>query len=566
MTTPSPHHQTTAERERADRDALIRIVEVWRPHAGRLTGGLILSLLAVFAGLTLMSGAGLRFAGAVLGMTIVSTLALRLLGGARIILRYAERLYAHDAMFRALATLRVWFFSALARGAAAGLGFRRAGDLLSRLVSDVETLDGLYLRLLLPLAGACVTLPVLVLMLADLNPLLGVLVGILFVTSAFLLPLVAARLSRKEGGGLSRAQAALRVGVLDLVSGMREIRAFGAEARMLDHVNRASRGLLARQAALSSRLAWLGALSQLCTQTAVLLLLAAIAGVGFARIPAVHGVGLMFLTLAAFEGVGGLVRAGVLAGNMGAAARRIVTIADEHPAPVQPATPATVMPTGFGLRFEQVGFRWRENRPPVFSDLSLDIPQGVRVALLGPSGAGKSSLAALLLKAAFPQTGRITLGGTDIAALPDAWLRRHVAWLSQATHLFDDTIRDNLLLGAPRADEAALWRALDAAAVGEFVRSLPDELDTWLGEGGVKVSGGQGRRIALARTLLSDAPILVLDEPTTGLDAQTEQDFFLTLNRVAEGRTIILIAHRLTGVEQLDHVLRLSGGAIAVER
>jgi ATP-binding cassette subfamily C protein CydC len=274
----------------------------------------------------------------------------------------------------------------------------------------------------------------------------------------------------------------------------------------------------------------------------------------------------MFLTLAAFEGVGGLVRAGVLAGNMGAAARRIVTIADEHPVPAQPAAPATVMPTGFGLRFERVGFRWRENRPPVFSDLSLDIPQGARVALLGPSGAGKSSLAALLLKAAFPQTGRITLGGTDIAALPDAWLRRHVAWLSQATHLFDDTIRDNLLLGAPQADEAALWRALDAAAVGEFVRSLPDGLDTWLGEGGVKVSGGQGRRIALARTLLSDAPILVLDEPTTGLDAQTEQDFFLTLNRVAEGRTIILITHRLTGVEQLDHVLRLSGGAIAVER
>ncbi|MFT8718732.1 thiol reductant ABC exporter subunit CydC [Acetobacter sp.] len=562
MSASAPRDQ--ASRERADRDALIRIVEVWRPHAVRLTIGLALSLLAVLAGLALMSSAGLRFAGAVLGMVLVTTMALRLLGVTRIGLRYAERLYAHDAMFRALATLRVWFFRSLAKGAAAGLGFRRAGDLLSRLVSDVETLDGLYLRLLLPLAGACVTLPVLIIVIGETNTLLAVLVGLLFAMSAFVLPLMAARLSRREGGGLSHAQAALRVSVLDLVSGMREIRAFGAGRRMLDQVNGANSRLMTRQARLSRQMASVGALSQICTQLALLLLLAAIAGVGFVRIPAVQGIGLMFLTLAAFEGVSGLTRAGMLAGNMGAAARRVVSIADEHPAPTQPVTPVETMPERFDIRFEHVGFRWREDRQPVFADFSLDIPQGSRVALLGPSGAGKSTLAALLLKAAFPQSGRILLGGTDIAALPDLWLRRHIAWLSQATHLFDDTIRHNLLLGAPDADETALWQALDEAALGDFVRSLPDGLDTWLGEGGVKVSGGQGRRIALARTLLSDAPILVLDEPATGLDAQTEQEFFLTLNRVAQGRTVILIAHRLTGVEHLDAVWRLSQGTAVV--
>ncbi|NHN87248.1 thiol reductant ABC exporter subunit CydC [Acetobacter conturbans] len=551
----------SAARERADRDALIRIVEVWRPHAARLIVGLLLSLLAVLAGLALMSSAGLRFAGAALGMVLVTTTALRVLGLSRIGLRYAERLYAHDAMFRALATLRVWFFRSLAKGAAAGLGFRRAGDLLSRLVSDVETLDGLYLRLLLPLAGACLTFPVLMIVVMNVNGLLGVLIGILFAASALILPLAAARLSRKEGGGLNHAQASLRVDVLDLVSGMREIRAFGAGSRVLDHVNAANGRLLARQAQLSRRMAFVGALSQLCTQTALLLMLAAIAGVGFDRIPAVQGVGLMFLTLAAFEGVSGLTRAGMLAGNMGAAARRIVAIADEHPQPSLPVpSPANVMPTVFDIHFEHVGFRWRPDRPAVFEDFSLDIAAGSRIALLGPSGAGKSTLAALLLKATFPQSGRVLLGGQDIASLPDTWLRRHIAWLSQATHLFDDTIRNNLLLGAPEASEEALWKALDEAAIGDFIRKLPEGLDTWLGEAGVKVSGGQGRRIALARTLLSDAPILVLDEPATGLDAQTEQDFFLTLNRVAQGRTVILIAHRLTGVEQLDHAWRLSGG------
>nr|WP_242011461.1 thiol reductant ABC exporter subunit CydC [Acetobacter fallax] len=536
------------------------IVEVWRPHAARLAVGLGLSLLAVLAGLALMSSAGLRFAGAALGVIVVTTVSLRILGISRVGLRYGERLFAHDAMFRALATLRVWFFRSLAEGAAAGLGFRRAGDLLSRLVSDVEVLDGLYLRILLPLAGACITFPVLILVLARVNLLLAVLVGVLFAASAFAVPLAAARLSRKEGGALNRAQAGLRVGVLDLVSGMREIRAFGASRRMLDRIAADNDTLLRRQAQLSTRMACVGIVSQFCAQLAILLVLAAISGVGFAHIPVVQGVGALFLTVAAFESASGLTRAGMLAGNMGAAARRVVAVAEKRNIPHISVPQTTEMPTGFDICFDDINFRWQPDRPMVLENFSLEIPAGSRVALLGSSGAGKSTVAALLLKAAFPQSGRILLGGVDIAALPDTWLRRKIAWLSQATHLFDDTIRNNLLLGAPEASEDTLWRALDEAAIGDFVRNLPGQLDTWLGEGGVKVSGGQGRRIALARTLLSDAPILVLDEPATGLDAQTEQDFFRTLNVVAAHRTVLLIAHRLTGVEQLDRVWRISGG------
>ncbi len=139
-------------------------------------------------------------------------------------------------------------------------------------------------------------------------------------------------------------------------------------------------------------------------------------------------------------------------------------------------------------------------------------------------------------------------------------MRSRIGWLSQATHLFDDTVRANLLLGRPDADDAALWRALDEAEIGDVVRALPDRLDTWLGESGARLSGGQGRRIALARTLLSEAPILILDEPCAGLDAQTERAFLQTLNDAGAGRTLILIAHRLTGVERLDRIWRLSAG------
>jgi ATP-binding cassette subfamily C protein CydC len=166
----------------------------------------------------------------------------------------------------------------------------------------------------------------------------------------------------------------------------------------------------------------------------------------------------------------------------------------------------------------------------------------------------------LALKVAQPRAGRILLGGVDIATLSAADVRSRIGWLSQATHLFADTIRANLLLARPDADEATLWSALEAARIGDFVRGLPDGLNSWVGEGGSQFSGGQGRRLALARTLLSPAPVLILDEPCAGLDAETERAFFLTLNEATAGRSVLLIAHRLTGVERLDRIYRLSGG------
>jgi ATP-binding cassette subfamily C protein CydC len=242
-----------------------------------------------------------------------------------------------------------------------------------------------------------------------------------------------------------------------------------------------------------------------------------------------------------------------------AGARRLFEAADAAEPVPDPATP-NAAPTGHALVLRDIVFSWAPDRPLVFNGLDLDLPEGARIALLGPSGTGKSTLAALLLKFAAPQQGSITLGGVDIATLPAAVLRDRIAWLTQDARLFDDSIAANLRLAAPDADDAALWRALDRARIGDVVRALPDGLETQCGEAGARFSGGQARRIALARALLSPAPVLILDEPAAGLDAATERAFMETLDEATAGRSVILILHRLTGVERPSRILRLVGG------
>lgn len=531
---------------------LLRIMALWGRQTGWLLFGLVIALAALAAGVGLMTVAGLTLGAALMAGAVAVPAVLRGLGVARVVLRYLDRLVTHGATFRALADLRVWFFRRLARTAAGGLGFRQAGDVLARLVGDIEALDGLYLRILLPVAGAVLLLPVLVLLIGHRLPGLATEIGVLFAAAAFVLPLLAARASSRAGAGLAHEAGGLRIAALDALTGLREVRAFAAEGRMLAHVQAKEAALLSAQQVMASRTAMAGAASFLCAQIAVLAVLINAGADPAAAIAAV------FLVLAAFEAIGGLPRAGALAGHASAAARRVLDAADA-PVPVpEPADPAA-MPTGNDLRFDSVEFRWQPDRPPVFEGLSLDIPQGVRIALLGPSGAGKSTLAALALKVVAPRSGQVRLGGVDIALLPTDEVRKRIGWLGQATHLFDDSIRANLLLAKPDASDAELWAALDAARIGDVVRALPDQLDTWVGEGGTRFSGGQGRRLALARALLSPAPILILDEPCAGLDAETERSFLETLNETAGGRTVILITHRLTGVERLGRIYRLSG-------
>lgn len=532
---------------------LRRILELWGNRAGWLALGIALAVLGIAAGIGVMTLSGGALAEALILGAFVPPAMMGTLGAARIVLRYLERLATHAATFRALADLRVWFFRRIAATGEGGLGFRQAGDLLSRLVADVEALDGLYLRLIVPLAGAILLFPALLILIGPHAPVLALVVAALFALAALVLPLLAARAARAAGERLTSQAAALRIAVLDALTGIREVRVFGAEGRMAAAMQAREASLLAAQHALAERVALGGAASFLCAQAAVLAVLVA---AGTQPLGAVAGA---FLVISAFEVVGGLPRAGAYAGHAAAAASRVLEAATMPVAVPDPASPSPA-PRNNALRFEGVHFRWSPDRQPVLEGLTMDLHPGSRIAVLGPSGAGKSTLAALLLKVAQPEQGRITLGGTDLATLPASLVRSRIGWLSQTTHLFDDTIRANLLLARPDATEAELWAVLDEARVGDVVRALPEGLDTWVGESGARFSGGQGRRLALARALLFPSPILILDEPCAGLDAETERAFLTTLNTAAEGRTIILIAHRLTGVERLDRIYRLSGG------
>lgn len=531
--------------------SLLRILELWRGRKAWLAAGCALSVAALLAAIALMFASGGLVAGAVAGVIVAAPLLVKLLGPVRVVLRYLERLVTHDATFRALADLRVWFFRGLADRSAGGLGFRRSGDLLSRLVNDVEALDGIYLRILLPVAGAVVLIPVLLMGIAPLGQGIGFVVTILFVMAAFAMPLLAAYAVADRGQKIAAAGASLRNAALDPIAGLREVRAFEAEGRMMDRLAIAEDGLIAEQRAQARIGAFASAAAFLCAQAAIVLILIEV------HSPA--SVAALFLAVAAFEAVGGLPRAGATAGRAVAAARRIIEAAEGPVALPDPRQPAAA-PDDCALRLDSVRFRWSPDRPYVFDGLTLDIPQGQRVAILGPSGSGKSTLAALALKVVTPQEGSVRLGGIDVATLAAADLRARIGWLSQATHLFADTIRANLLLAAPDAPDEALWAALEQARLADVVRSLPDGIDTWMGEGGLGLSGGQGRRLALARVLLTAAPILILDEPCAGLDAETEREFFSLLNDIAPGRSVILIAHRLNGIERVDRIYRLSGG------
>ncbi|MBW6396545.1 thiol reductant ABC exporter subunit CydC [Roseomonas sp. HJA6] len=548
------------------RHDVFRVLRLWRGHAGWLTAGVAMAVLSALSGVALLvlaarviSGAVAQGSGApvlVVGFGITALLWLRPVMLFRPVARYLERLVTHEATFRALAQTRVWFFGRLAQRLPAGLGLRRAGDLLGRLVADVEALDGLYLRVIVPAAAALAVVVTMALVVGAASPGLAAILA-LPLAAALVLPMLLAPAAARAGAEVAEAQGALRSAVVEPLTGLEDTLAANGEARAAARVAAEGATLAAAQTRLARRAAWGGAMGSLLTQVA---LLGCLAWALASRDHAVAtGLLAVFLAFAAAEALSLMPRAGAALAAAGAAAHRLFEAADT-PEPVpDPSAPAP-LPKGHALRLSGVTFAWAPDRPAVFDGLDLDVPEGARIALLGPSGAGKSTLAALLLKFAAPQSGSITLGGIDIATLAAADLRRRVAWLTQDARLFDDSIAANLRLAAPEATEAELWRALDRAQIGDLIRSLPEGLETQCGEGGTRFSGGQGRRLALARTLLSPASVLILDEPAAGLDADTERAFLATLDEAMAGRSVILILHRLIGVERPTRILRLVGG------
>lgn len=554
--------------------ALIRILAPARSQWPWLLLGGLLAIVVLIANAVLMAVSGWFIASmAVAGATgvafnyIIPETMIRLLAICRTIGRYLERLVTHEAGFRVLAELRVWFFRQVAPLAPAGLECYTSGDLAGRLRSDIDALESLYLRIILPLANGVAGMALSFVFVAcwSLSAALALLFFLL--VAGLLVPLLARQLSRAPGVRATALSGELRATVTEGLQGGEELILLGAVELQADRVAQISRQLVGEQ----QRLARISGLTLAAVITC--------AGCGVAAVLycAGHAVAagslagpllvmLLLFAAASFESVAAMPQAMQLVPGAREAVRRIRELTDA-PLPLpEPASPA-LLPAGTAIEFQNVSFSY-DPAKPVLADFSLSVPAGRKVALTGPSGCGKSTVGDLLIRCR-PYLGSITIGGAEVRELASDTLLQLLTVVPQQPHLFNATIRENLLKANPEATEEELHRALNDACLNDWVAQLPAGLETRVGEGGSAVSGGEARRIALARALLKDAPIVILDEPTEGLDLATERAVVARLAEVLAGRSVLIISHRPACLELADTVFRLSpvaqGGGNIIE-
>jgi ATP-binding cassette subfamily C protein CydC len=479
--------------------------------------------------------------------------------------RYAERLVTHEATLRLLATLRVWFYQHLEPLAPAVLEGYRSGDLLSRLRADIDTLDHFYLRLLLPSTVALITTLTFVFFLLLFDPLLALIELLLLILAGVVLPLILNQVASSTGHRINALSSDLRASLVGDLQGMGELLIDGADARHAAQIDQLSQSLAHHQ----SRMNQLDGLAQgavgLCANLALwLITLTAIVMIHNGDLPPTHLAMLALFTLASFEAIAPLPAAFQGLGETLAAAHRIFTLVDHPPAVEEPLHPVP-SPDDQTLTLHHVSFSYvqGETKIPVLKDLSLTLNAGDKLALIGPSGCGKTTLLQLLLKFRAPDNGSIMMGGVPYHHLNGEDIRQKIALSTQHNHLFNTTIRNNLILARPDADQAAIETACRIALVHDFIMAQPQGYDTQVGELGLRLSGGQARRLAIACAVLKDAPLLILDEPTEGLDPHTEQIMMNNLLRWTQGRSLLLVTHRVSGLAAMDNIVLLHKGRIA---
>ncbi len=530
---------------------------------------LLLGVLTVVTNTGLLVLASYVIAAAALHPSLIALsvpLALvRIAGVGRAFARYGERIVSHDVTFRLLARLRGRFYARLAPLLPARLLQFRSGDLLSRMVEDVEELENVYGRVFTPLAVAALTIALVGVALHSFDATLAlVAVGVLLVAGVAV-PALALALGRTTGRQQVALRAERQTALIDGVQGLADLLAYGRGADQAARI-----ALLDRQLGAANRRAALveglqGALGEALTFGSLALILAlAIPIAAGGRFGAVYLAAIAMIVLGAFEAITPLGRAFAALGRSLTASGRIFAVIDTEPTVTDPPQPRPLaLTTPPALVFSGVTFGYAPADPPAVRDIDFAIAPGARVALVGPSGAGKSTLVGLLLRFWEPSAGTITLAGHDLREYVQEDVRRALATVAQDGYLFGDTLRNNLLLARPDASDDLLVAALGRAGLVELLRQLPHGLDTWLGEHGLRLSGGERQRVILARALLRDAPLLILDEPTANLDAVTEAALLATLHAESAGRSTLMITHRLVQMEGFDLILVLDRGTIA---
>ncbi|MFJ4362078.1 thiol reductant ABC exporter subunit CydD [Streptomyces massasporeus] len=553
--------------EPASGDVLARVRAMSGARRGRLGLALLLGSLALGSAVGLMATSGWLISRAsqhppVLYLMMAVT-ATRAFGIGRAVFRYAERLVSHDAVLRMLADTRVAVFRRLERLAPAGLRRVRRGDLLSRLVADVDALQDYWLRWLLPAGAAVVVSAASVGFTAWLLPEAGAVLAAGLLAAGVGVPLITGAVARRAEHRLAPARGVLATRVTDLLTGTAELTVAGSLPARTARTREAD-GVLTRVASRAATATALGdgltALISGLTVTAAALVGAQAVATG--RLDGVTMAVVVLTPLAAFEAVLGLPLAVQYRQRVGRSAERVYEVLDA-PEPVrEPERPRQAPASPFPLVVAGLTARHAEQDRDALAGLDLTLEEGRRIAVVGPSGSGKTTLAQVLLRFLDAQEGSYTLAGVDAYGLRSDDVRGLVGLCAQDAHLFDSSLRENLLLARKDAGEEHLRAALSRARLLDWADSLPDGLDTLVGEHGARLSGGQRQRLALARALLADFPVLVLDEPAEHLDLPTADALTADLLAATTGRTTLLITHRLAGLEAVDEVIVLDEGRV----
>lgn len=541
---------------------------LYKRHKWLLSLGVLLAIVTLLASIGLLTLSGwFLSASAVVGFAGAYTFNYMLpaagVRGAAIIRtagRYFERLVSHDATFRVLQHLRVFTFSKLLPLSPAGLARFRQGELLNRVVADVDTLDHLYLRVISPLIGAFVVIIAVTFGLSFLDITLALTLGGIMLLTLVLLPPLFYRAGKPTGENLTRLRGNYRQQLTAWLQGQAELTIFGASNRYREQMEQTELQWHEAQRRQSELTALSQALMLLLGASAVIAMLwLAAGGVGDNSQPGALIALFVFCALAAFEALAPVTGAFQHLGQVMASAMRITELTTQKPEVSFPET-AGETPDSVSLTLNNIRFSYPQQTQPALNNISLQVNAGEHVAILGRTGCGKSTLLQLLTRAWDPQQGELLLNNQPIAALDEMTLRRTISVVPQRVHLFSATLRDNLLLASPEASDAELSEVLTRVGLEKLLDDTG--LNSWLGEGGRQLSGGELRRLAIARALLHDAPLMLLDEPTEGLDATTESQILDLLADVMRNKTVLMVTHRLRGLARFGRIIVMDNGEI----
>jgi len=546
---------------------LISFLSTFRWHAAL---AILLGCIVIASNMGLLGMAAYLIAAAALAPLLI-TLSLpiyivRFMSVSRAISRYAERLVAHNATFRLLAQLRTWVYSRLEPLAPAYLLMYRSGDIVTRLISDIEELQNVYLRVISPIIVAIAIGLLTFYLFAIFSSVLAWVALAFLVATGFGVPLLATMLARDLGKRQLAIRAEMNAQFVDGIQGMQDLLVYGMANNHLSKITTLDDTL----GQLQRRMAFITGLQQMMNDALMNLALwtMLILAIPLVTKSFINGVYLGFLALlilASFEGVQPLAQAFQFLGHSLAAGERLFTVADANPPVAETTSPLPApsrLSTAHALEFDHVDFSYHPGEGEVLSEISFSVYPGSRIAIVGSSGSGKSTLARLALRFWDPTHGTIRLDGQDIRRYVLSDLRNLIGVVAQDTYLFNDTIRGNLLLARPDASESDIEQVLEQAQLTDFIRQLPRGLETWIGEQGLRLSGGERQRLAIARTLLKNAPLLILDEATANLDPLTEHSLLAALDILMQRRTTLLITHRLVAMERMDEILVLDQGKI----